>query len=585
MIRMSLNGVGGALRRLIAWLSEKTPCAGTVTSGTPENWLLLPTRCGQPNVLFTLEVDGKVIRHGNLEYAPDAPEHFFGVEVPSTAGGPPVLRIGGREVEVPRAGSRPAIGSPEQELARPVVHFTASRGWLNDPNGLIWHEGEWHLFYQHNPYGIQWGNMHWGHAVSRDLIHWKEMPIAIRPVYGPALKDGAFSGSAVFDAKNSLERDAGPALVAMYTSTGRGECLVYSHDGGRTWREYPGNPVLVHGGSNTGTPGVDGFWHDSRDPRVFRFERDGTGHWVMVVYEQNENDKKSPEGVTFAIYVSEDLRNWTRTQVLPGWYECPELIPFSVERSPASGQTGQKKWVLMEASGSYAIGEFDGKCFVADARSGTSDRFQDPNRPYIHSPDKYAGPRGPLYAGQTWSEVPESDGRRVFIGWIKGKTPANAVFSQMMSLPTELTLRETSDGLRLHFAPVAELEKAYGHTWAEDFNGSGSGLMEGLNGLHASAYRVTGRVHFGESPDAGLNVRGLRIQRGMVDGYELAATDPGSIQLDLIVDRGAVEWFVNGGRYYGVHASGTDSGGPLLEADDVRLEGFSVIELARKPQP
>lgn len=543
--------------------------------------MLLPTRPGAPRVPFVVEVDGKIHRHGIVEYAEDDPRHFFGVEAPTNGA---VLRIDGREVEAKRSAERPAEGDDAQEAVRPVVHFTARRGWLNDPAGLIFQNGEWHLFFQHNPYGIQWGNMHWGHAVSRDLIRWKELPIAIRPVYGPAMKDWAFTGSAVFDADNSLGLEKGPALVIIYTSTGRGECLAYSHDDGRTWTDYPGNPVLVHGGSNTGTPGVDGFYHDSRDPRVFHYGNDEAGHWVMVVYQQNEAEKKTPEGVTLAIYVSRDLRQWTRTQVLPGWYECPELFSLPVEGAKTTSAAGRRKWVLMEASGFHMIGDFDGERFVPDPRSGSSDRAVNPRRPYIENPEKYAGPRGPLYAGQTWNNVPESDGRRIFIGWVQGKPPGNAVFSQMMSVPTELSLRETPEGLRLHFSPVRELAKAHGRKLAEGFNGSVAELAEALQGHDIPACRVTGKVVFSASPDAVLRVRGVPIKRDAVDGKVLDMLEGDSMEFDVIVDRGVVEWFVNGGRYYGVSTTNPDAVMPLLEGSDVRLENVSVIELVRAPR-
>jgi fructan beta-fructosidase len=554
----------------------------TVTHGYGADWLLLPTRSGRPKVPFTVELDGVVVRHGVIEYSPDDPELAFGVDVPFAAGIRPVLRIDGREVNVPSSENRPGKGTPDQEALRPVVHFTAERGWLNDPAGLIWHEGEWHLFYQHNPYGIQWGNMHWGHAVSRDLIHWEHLPLAIRPVYGPAMRDWAFTGSAVYDRGNSLGLERGPAMVVIYTSTGRGECLMYSHDRGRTWIDDPGNPVLVHGGNNTGTPGEDGFYHDSRDPRVFRHEKNGAGHWVMIVYEQNEMEKKTREGVTLAIYVSDDLRKWRRTQVLQGWYECPELFELPVQRQNGT-TSGERKWVLMEAGGAYVIGAFDGEKFEADARSGTSDRVKNPSRPYIEAPEKYAGPRGSVYAGQTWNHVPESDGRRIYIGWLRAKPPANAVFSQVMSVPTELSLKETEEGPRLHFSPVRELEKAQEKKLAEGFKGSVAELIEALRGFEIPACRMTGRVVFGEARGARLRVAGLPITRGAVEGKPLDGVTGDSMEIDVIVDQGIVEWFVQGGRYYGTYAA--PAALPLLEGAEVRLENFSVIRLARNPQP
>ena len=135
------------------------------------------------------------------------------------------------------AADIPDAGRLYHEARRPQFHFTSRRGWLNDPNGMLWFDGEYHLFYQHNPYGWDWGNMHWGHAVSRDLVHWTELPIALYPKqYG----DWCFSGSGVVDRRNTsgFGRRHAPPLVAAFTSTGRGECIIFSNDRGRTWSEY-----------------------------------------------------------------------------------------------------------------------------------------------------------------------------------------------------------------------------------------------------------------------------------------------------------------------------------------------------------
>ena len=173
-----------------------------------------------------------------------------------------------------------------RESLRPQWHFSSRRGWNNDPNGLVYFQGEYHLYYQHNPYGWSWGNMHWGHAVSRDLVHWQELPIAIYP---RQFGDWVFSGSAIVDWKNSsgFSSLGGAVLVAAFTSTGRGECIVYSNDRGRTWQEYAGNPVVRHNG---------------RDPRLLWHEP--SSRWVMAVYDEHEN------GRYIAFYTSANLREW-----------------------------------------------------------------------------------------------------------------------------------------------------------------------------------------------------------------------------------------------------------------------------------
>lgn len=167
-------------------------------------------------------------------------------------------------------------------MARPKYHFTAKRGWLNDPNGLVFLNGEYHLYFQHNPGGLVWGDMHWGHAVSRDLLHWEELPVALYPKEN----DFCFSGSAIVDHENlcGFQTGSSPALLAFYTSTGRGECLVYSNDNGRTFQEYEGNPVVKHSG---------------RDPKVIYHEE--TRSWIMAVYDEVNY---------IAFYASRDLKHW-----------------------------------------------------------------------------------------------------------------------------------------------------------------------------------------------------------------------------------------------------------------------------------
>jgi len=239
-----------------------------------------------------------------------------------------------------------------KESNRPQVHFTARRGWINDPNGLVYHNGEYHLYFQHNPYGWPWGNMHWGHAVSKDLLHWQELNEAIFPM--PTMEgnrqDAAFSGSAVVDLKNTsgFRKNGIDPIIAVYTSTGRGECIKLSYDNGRTFSEYEGNPILTHSG---------------RDPKVFWYAPGN--HWVMVVWDSGEKRKLSlsEEAVInqHLIYTSPDLKKWTLQSGVEGFFECPELFELPVE-----GQAGVSKWVMYDATGRYIVGDFDGKNFKID---------------------------------------------------------------------------------------------------------------------------------------------------------------------------------------------------------------------------
>ena len=323
----------------------------------------------------------------------------------------------------------------QPEPFRPQFHFSPQRNWMNDPNGMVFYEGEWHLFYQHNPYGDKWGHMSWGHAVSRDLVHWEHLPLAL------AEEDGImiFSGSAVVDWKNTsgFGRKGKPPLVAIYTGHREGrqdQRIAFSNDRGRTWTKVPG-PVL------------DLHMADFRDPRVFWHE--ATSRWVMAVALPNE--KK----VSF--YTSPDLKQWKYVGefgpagATGGQWECPDLFTLPVEG-------GGRKWVLIvninpggPAGGSgtqYFIGNFDGKRFVAD--TGVKEILW-----ADYGPD--------FYAGVSWSDVPKSDGRRVWLGWMSNWLYAQDVptspWRSAMTVPRELMLRRTPGGLRLVQKPVTELKK------------------------------------------------------------------------------------------------------------------------------
>ena len=249
--------------------------------------------------------------------------------------------------------------APAADPYRPAYHYTPARNWMNDPNGLVFHDGEYHLFYQYNPGGPDWGNIGWGHAVSRDLATWHELGLAIAA-------DGdeqVFSGSAVVDVANTsgFGRPGRPALVAIYTSARAGvqaQSLAYSTDRGRSWTKYAGNPVLDVGSANFRDPKV--FWHAP------------TRRWIMSVVRSLER--------RVSFYASDDLRSWRRlsdfgpTGAVGGAWECPDLIELPIE-----GRPGESAWMLTvslnpggAAGGSgiqYFVGVFDGTRFTPDAQS------------------------------------------------------------------------------------------------------------------------------------------------------------------------------------------------------------------------
>lgn len=301
------------------------------------------------------------------------------------------------------------------EAYRPLIHFTPANYWMNDPNGMVYLEGEYHLFYQYNPQSAFWGNMSWGHAVSKDLLHWEHLPVALTK---DKLGD-IFSGSAVIDVQNTAGFGAN-AMIAIYTSAGekQAQSLAYSLDKGRTFTKYAANPVLANDGRA-----------DFRDPKVFWYEKGAC--WVMSLATQQ----------TITFYQSSNLKEWIRLSEFGsgvgahgGVWECPDLFPMTYE--------GKEKWVLLVSinpggpnGGSatqYFIGDFDGTNFVPDAL------------PYPLWID-YGKDN---YAGVTWNNVP--DGRHLFIAWMSNWQYAGEVPSMVWrggaTLPRQLELKKHPDG-------------------------------------------------------------------------------------------------------------------------------------------
>ena len=297
---------------------------------------------------------------------------------------------------------------------RPRIHFTPAKNWMNDPNGLVWHKGEYHLFFQHNPHGTEWGHMSWGHAVSKDLLNWEELPVAI-----PEGEDGAiFSGSAVSD---------GDELIAIYTrqtDTNQSQCIAKSTDNGRTFIKYDNNPVL------------DENKKDFRDPKVFRYE----DHWIMSVAQPLEHQ--------ISFYSSTDLFNWKHLSnfgpagAKDGVWECPDLFPINFNN--------QEVWVLLVSlnpgglygSGTqYFVGDFDGTTFTP-RYSTDKPRWLDFGKDN--------------YAGVTFNNEP--NGKRIFIGWLANWSdvkdhPATSWTTQM-TIPRELALTNYKSELVLTQTPV-----------------------------------------------------------------------------------------------------------------------------------
>ena len=315
------------------------------------------------------------------------------------------------------------------EKYRPEYHFSPAYGWMNDPNGMVYLDGEYHLFYQYNPYGSMWGNMHWGHAVSRDLVSWRHMPVAI----APDSLGTVFSGSAVID-KENVSGFGKNAIVAFYTSAGRrqSQSIAYSTDNGRTFTKYDKNPVV--------TADIPDF----RDPKVFYHEP--SQKWIMVV----------ASGQEVRFFTSSNLKDWDFSGAFGegygshgGVWECPDLIEL-----PVDGNADNKKWVLIlninpgcifgGSATQYFIGEFDGKTFLCDSKPETV-KWMDWGKDH--------------YATVTFSNTGD---RKIAMAWMSNWQYANEVptrqFRSSNSIPRELSLYTQGGETYLASVPVQEIE-------------------------------------------------------------------------------------------------------------------------------
>jgi len=451
------------------------------------------------------------------------------------------------------------------EQYRPRFHFSPDSMWMNDPNGLVYYEGEYHLFYQHNPNDKVWGPMHWGHAVSRDLVRWEHLPIALYPDSLGTI----FSGSALIDWKNSsgLGSDDKPPMIAIFTHHNHQladagsisfqyQSIAYSLDKGRSWTKYPGNPVLEN-------PGIEDF----RDPKVIWHKE--SERWIMVLAAYDR----------ILFYSSSNLIEWKAesefTAPRTSWegvWECPDLFPLQ-------GADGQQ-WVLLVSIGSgapnggsgtkYYIGDFDGHRFSS----------KNPEEPgwIDHGKDNYAG--------VTWSDIPEEDGRRIFLGWMSNWQYANKVpterWRSAMTLPRVLSLQKEENNYRLTSVPVEEIEHL-----STEFMKLGRVTFSGkknvdLGELPESQYDIELTYRVARGPDCDLisdfgitleNNRGQQIKAGyhlknrqvFVDrslsgdmdfseqfpGIHRAPylfSEDGVIKFRVLIDKSSLELFVDDGK-------------------------------------
>lgn len=323
-----------------------------------------------------------------------------------------------------------AAAQTYQEPYRPQVHFSPKQNWTNDPNGLVYFEGEYHLFFQYNPFGDKWGHMSWGHAVSTDLLHWTELPVALPEENGIMI----FTGSVVVDRANSSGfcRDGKPCMVAIYTGHKppvQTQNIAYSNDRGRTWTKYTGNPVL-----NLNMA-------DFRDPNVLWSE--AAKRWVMAVSLPNEHK--------VAFYGSADLKRWDRVSefgpagATGGQWECPDLVELPVDGDPKN-----TRWVLKIGLNPGGLQGGSGEQYFVGRFDGT--RFLNENPASVTLWDDYGKD---CYCGLTFNNAPKP----TLLGWMSNwqyadKLPTHPWRGQM-TIPREVSLKTFADGIRLVQKPVS----------------------------------------------------------------------------------------------------------------------------------
>jgi fructan beta-fructosidase len=478
--------------------------------------------------LFQILVDGVQQRQFAMQLAGNSIDYWIFIDVGEFTG--QTITISGLpDPRSPSAGPSlnriyqadkiEGASSLYKERNRPQFHFTVKRGWSNDVNGPIFYQGQYHLFWQAFPFGVKWDTdfMYWGHAVSKDMIHWREL--------APALMNdklgSPWSGTSLVDHKN----DGGwgkEALVLVYTAFDRishkqVQCIAFSTDNGAHFSRYVGNPI-VDSNRKVGS-------NDTRDPKVFCYEP--TRHWVMVLFEK--------DGMSF--YTSTDLKSWTWKSHFKGLHECPDFFELAID-----GDANRKRWILHGGSSSYFIGSFDGERFTAE-----SPELRYAEGKNLHGDDT-------LYAAQSFAEM--RDERRVQMAWGRVELEGMSV-NQMILFPTEFKLRSTKDGLALRATPINEIDRLHekGHSWSAqsvervnyELRAAGSGPLD-----------VRLQVRLGREDQLTLRYDGVPLST-----IQAADLENGGAMVELLLDNSIAEIFVNQGTRYIVKEIRTTAHGRL----------------------
>ena len=523
---------------------------------TNQRYLLLPVEEVMPDVRVSMIVNNKEVNVADVRLAVNRVDYFVPLDLSDYAGKNILLKfkLGSND---PILGKLSAVCCKEMKLSdtfdtgnrekfRPTYHFSPLYGWMNDPNGMVYKDGEYHLFYQHNPYGSKWGNMHWGHAISKDLINWEHRPDAITP---DALGT-IFSGSAVVDTDNTAGFGAG-AIVAIYTqnSDRQVQSIAYSTDNGRSFTKYENNPVLTSDA------------RDFRDPKVFWHKE--TQRWIMLL----------AVGQEMQIFSSSNLKDWAFESSFGegqgahgGVWECPDLFELPVDG------TNEKKWVLLcnlnpggpfgGSATQYFVGTFNGKEFVNESPSKT--KWMDWGKDH--------------YATVTWSDAP--DNRRIAIAWMSNWQYANDVptsqYRSPNSVPRDLSLFTVDGETYLQSAPSPELLKLRDISKKRSFKVNGTRTIKDMIAGNEGAYEIELTIENqhadvigfrlyndkGEEVDMQYDMKEKKFSMDRRKSGEVGFNEnfpmltwttiesgKDELKLRLFVDKSSVEAFGDGGRF------------------------------------
>lgn len=483
-----------------------------------------------------LLVDSKPIRHywaklaentaATHWYASLSLEDFEGKEVTvrswrSTEAGFDLIR---------QSNTIPGEEHFHKEAFRPKFHFTQKTGFNNDPNGMVYHEGIWHYFWQHNPMKKTMGNQTWGHATSTDLLHWTQHKGALFPYTNG--DHYMFSGSGTVDKQNTAGFGEN-AIVLFFTNTSVGECIAYSNDGGKSFQRYENNPIITF--DKHGTSGKP--FHVGRDPKVIWYAYDAAdtplnetaakldGHWVMLVYDFT-NGKENQSG---RFYSSVDMKHWEHQSDLFGYFECMELFEL-----PVDGDEINTRWVIYSGDAKYAVGDFDGKTFTPEHEG------------------KYRLHYGTYYASQTFDNAP--GGRKIQVGWNTSRAAPEAPYAGHHSFPHNLTLHEEAGGIRMRANPIEEIKELRvrsHHLENVKFTDSTPAILP----LNSNTFDLTLEFEPGDTEQVILNIPGTHIRykpkEQMIEHREIPLKlIDGRVKIRVLVDVCLYEIVGNDGRVY-----------------------------------